>query len=129
MKKNLALVIITSLIISTMSFIPLIQPAKTTQKEKITPVNELTCNCTTAPANVFATRSGGTVTVTWSGSYDSYSIGGYFSCGGTFNYCATGNSYSFPASCGGTLRITGNCGTTTCTNATCSSNPSVAATF
>lgn len=129
MKKILALVIITSLIMSIMSFVSIIHPIKKAHKEKITSIKKLVCDCTNPPASVSASLSGGTVTVTWSGSFDSYSIGGYFSCGGTFNYCATGNSYSFPASCGGTLRITGNCGTTNCTNASCSSSPSSPATF
>jgi hypothetical protein len=129
MKKFLALATLLVVIMTIMSFIVIIHPKTKPEKHTTTSIKKLVCDCNTPPSGVMATRTGNTVNVSWSGSYDSYSVGGYFQCGGTFTYCVTGNSFSFPASCSGTLRITGNCGTTTCTNATCSSNPSAPTTF
>lgn len=129
MKKILVLVTLSALIVIFMSFAINTQPQKKTNKHQTISVEKLTCDCSTPPQVTSISFSGSTVNLSWSGSYDSYSVGGYYNCGGTFNFCVTGNSYSFPAPCGGTLRITGNCGTTNCTNATCSSNPSSPATF
>lgn len=89
-----------------------------------------TCNCGTPTAS--GSQSGGIATLSWTpvtGAV-SYSVGGYYSCGGTFTVCATSTSVSFPVQCGGTFRVTANCdGGGNCLNATCSGSPSNPATF
>lgn len=93
-----------------------------------TAVTKSTCSCST-PGGIVAIRSGGFVTVTWNSvpGAMSYSIGGYYSCDGGFQYCSTTTSVVFPASCFVTLRVSANCDVTNCMNSQCYSAPSGAA--
>ena len=99
---------------------------KNTDAVMRSPIYKTACSCST-PTNVIAIRSGGNVTVTWdpvSGAM-SYSVGGYYSCGGSFNnLCTTTNSIVFPSSCFVTLRVYTNCDVANCTNPQCYSAPS-----
>jgi hypothetical protein len=133
MKKYFILVSIVLLLIVSMSFSLTTSPQKKTAKNKIIFVKTPQCDCG-QPTNVTASLSGGTVSVSWSpvANAVTYSVGGYYSCGGTFAFCVTGTSHNFSAPCGGTLRITANCAPTTnnnCINSTCSGTPSAAVPF
>lgn len=91
-----------------------------------------TCNCGQVGL-VTVVNSGGYANLSWtpvSGAV-SYSVGGYYNCGGTFLICSTSSNASIPITCGGgTFRITANCdGNGSCGSATCSGLPSAPGTF
>lgn len=138
MKKHLFLLKLVSFIAIFMAF-AIISIANKSAKHKIKSAHKVealkkqTCSCGTA-INLKGSHSGGYATLQWtsvSGAF-TYSVGGYFSCNGApFSYCVQPSygttSVTIPIPLcggGGTFRVTTNCNGTTCTTATCSSNPS-----
>lgn len=127
MRKYFILIPLIAIVLAAMAFAPKgvgktpKAPAKEAAKKPV-------CSCGT-PTITSAVRSGGLVHVTWTAvpGAVTYSLGGYrSSCSPPygFSYCVTGTSYDVPSSCFITVRVVANCNGTTCTDATCSGNPS-----